>query len=44
MNLNNVFYFKNIVDEKYPDEDRPAVDTQTVVVHVKEKIKELLSY
>jgi hypothetical protein len=41
MNLDNVFYFKKIVDEKYPDEDRPAVDIQSVVDEVKDKIKSL---
>ena len=41
MNLNNVFYFKNIVDRYYPDENRPAVDIQMVVNEVKEGIKRL---
>lgn len=41
MNLENVFYFKNIVDSYYPDEDRPAVDIQSVVDKVKEDIKSL---
>lgn len=41
MNLDNVFYFKKIVDEKYPDEDRPAVDIQGVVDEVKNNIKAL---
>lgn len=41
MNLNNVFYFKNIVDEQYPNEDCPAVDIQDVVETVKENIKAL---
>ena len=39
MNLNNVFYFKNIVDRCYPDENRPAVDIQAVVNHVSEEIQ-----
>ena len=41
MNLKNVFYFKNIVDSYYPDEDRPPVDIQTVVELVKTDIKSL---
>lgn len=41
MKLSNVFYFKNIVDRYYPDEDRPAVDIQAVVTTVKEDIKTL---
>lgn len=41
MNLDNVFYFKKIVDRLYPDEDRPAVDIQRVVDDVKERIKGL---
>ena len=41
MNLGNVFYFKNIVDKQYPDEERPAVDIQTVVNEVAESIKSL---
>lgn len=41
MKLSNVFYFKNIVDHYYPDEDRPAVDIQAVVSVVKEDIKKL---
>ncbi|MBT8903437.1 HindIII family type II restriction endonuclease [Lactobacillus delbrueckii subsp. bulgaricus] len=41
MNLNNVFYFKNIVDAIYPDENRDAVDIQKVVARVKENIKSL---
>lgn len=41
MDLNNVFYFKNIVDRYYPDEDRPAVDIQMVVNEVREGIKHL---
>ena len=36
MELSNVFYFKNIVDRYYPDENRPAVDIQSVVAEVKE--------
>lgn len=31
MNAANVFYFKNIVDKVYPDEDRPPVDIQEIV-------------
>ena len=41
MKLSNVFYFKNIVDGYYPDENRPAVDIQSVVAIVKEDIKKL---
>jgi hypothetical protein len=41
MELSNVFYFKNIVDRYYPDEDRPAVDIQSVVAVIKEDIKKL---
>ena len=41
MKLDNVFYFKKIVDDIYPDEDRPAVDTQAVVEREKEHIKDL---
>ena len=41
MNKNNVFYFKKIVDDVYPDENRPPVDIQAVVSSVKEKIKQL---
>lgn len=41
MNLNNVFYFKNIVDAEYPDENRPPVDIQNVVERVKEEITTL---
>lgn len=41
MNLSNVFYFKNIVDRYYPDENRPAVDISSVVAVVKEDIKKL---
>lgn len=41
MELSNIFYFKNIVDRYYPDENRPAVDIQSVVAVVKEDIKKL---
>ena len=41
MKLSNVFYFKNIVDCYYPDENRPAADVQAVVSKVKEDIKKL---
>ena len=41
MNLSNIFYFKNIVDRYYPDENRPAVDIQRVVAVVREDIKKL---
>lgn len=41
MNIDNVFYFKRIVDKKYPDEDRPAINIQTVVDREKERIKKL---
>ena len=39
MNLENVFYFKKIVDEKYPDERCKPVDIQAVVNVVCEEIK-----
>lgn len=38
MKLSNIFYFKNIVDRYYPDENRPAVSIQSVVSTVKEDI------
>lgn len=41
MNLNNVFYFKNIVDRYYPDENRAAVDIQSVVAQVQNQIQTL---
>lgn len=41
MKLENVFYFKRIVDDLYPDEDRPPVDIQSVVDREKERIKAL---
>ena len=41
MNLSNVFYFKNIVDHYYPDENRPAVDIQSVVSVVKTEITKM---
>jgi len=41
MNLSNVFYFKNIVDRYYPDEDRPPVDIQSVVNVVQRDIQRL---
>lgn len=41
MNLDNVFYFKNIVDRIYPDEDRAAADIQTVVLQVENSLKTL---
>lgn len=41
MDLKNVFYFKNIVDELYPDEAGPAVNIQKVVEKNKESIKAL---
>ncbi len=41
MNIENVFYFKNIVDKEYPDENRLAVDIQAVVNKEKESIKKL---
>lgn len=41
MNISNIFYFKYIVDRYYPDENRPSVDIQDVVIEVKEKIKKL---
>jgi len=41
MKKENVFYFKNIVDSHYPDENRPAVDIQSVVDSVKNDIVSL---
>jgi len=41
MNLSNIFYFKNIVDSYYPDENRSPVVTQSVVRKVQESIKSL---
>lgn len=41
MKLSNIFYFKNIVDRCYPDENRPAVDIQAIVAVVKEDIKKI---
>ena len=41
MKLSNIFYFKNIVDRYYPDEDRPAVDIQGVVDVVMRDIQRL---
>lgn len=41
MNLNNVFYFKNIVDKLYPDENRAPVDIQSVVKIVQASITSL---
>lgn len=41
MKLSNVFYFKDIVDKKYPDENRPAVDIQAVVNEVQRDIQKL---
>lgn len=41
MNLSNIFYFKNIVDRYYPDENRSAVDIQSIVTAVKKDIKNL---
>ncbi|MCC8137303.1 MAG: HindIII family type II restriction endonuclease [Clostridiales bacterium] len=38
MNLDHVFYFKKIVDRKYPDENYPNVDIQSVVAEVKRDI------
>ena len=39
VNLQNVFYFKNIVDAIYPDEDRAPVEIQPIVETEKEKIR-----
>lgn len=39
MNLNNVFYFKNIVDSVYPTEDRDPADIQAIVERVKRSIQ-----
>lgn len=41
MKLSNVFYFKNIVDAYYPDEDRDAVDIQAIVTNLKTQIQTL---
>jgi len=41
MNLNNIFYFKKIVDKYYPDENRNPVEIQKIAVEVKHTIKEL---
>jgi restriction endonuclease len=41
MNLDNVFYFKRIVDQYYPDENRSPVDTKAVIDVVQEDIKHL---
>jgi len=41
MDLRNVFYFKNIVDSYYPDEDRDPVAIQGVVESVQESITRL---
>ena len=41
MNLDNVFYFKKIVDRIYPDEDRAAADIQVVVLQVENSLKTL---
>lgn len=38
MKSSNIFYFKNIVDHYYPDENRPAVNIQSVVDEVKVSI------
>lgn len=39
MKSDNIFFFKNIVDKVYPDEDRDGTDIQQIVLDVKEKIK-----
>lgn len=41
MKLSSVFYFKNIVDLYYPDENRNPVNIQAVVQRVQEDIKGL---
>ena len=41
MNLDNVFFFKKIVDSYYPDEDRPPVDIQSVVNKTTVELKKL---
>lgn len=41
MKLSNVFYFKNIVDGYYPDENRNSIDTKSVVQVVQDDIKKL---
>ena len=38
MNINNIFYLKDIVDGEYPDENRPPVNIQQVVDNVKDSI------
>lgn len=41
MNPDNVFYFKKIVDNIYPDEERAAADIQAVVLQVELMLKTL---
>lgn len=41
MNLDNVFYFKKIVDQIYPNEERAAADIQAVVQQVENSLKTL---
>lgn len=41
MKLSNIFYFRNIVDRYYPDENRPAVDIKYIVFVVKKDIKKI---
>lgn len=41
MKISNVFYFKNIVDEIYPDENRPPVEIASVVSKVKDSLYSL---
>lgn len=41
MKTSNIFYFKNIVDFYYPNEDSPTQEIKKVVIYVKENIKQL---
>ena len=41
MKLENIFYFKNIVDELYPTETIPSVDTSKVVSNVQRQVQKL---
>jgi len=41
MKKENVFYFKNIVDKVYPDENRPPVDIQQIVAIEAKRIQKL---
>lgn len=41
MDVSNIFYFKNIVDHYYPDENRPSVDISSVVPKVRSSLEKL---